>query len=252
MNNNSSNYNVKYVNTVIKHLYPADLQKADMPTLPARIEHLAGKISIGLKRFKQALQEKKWYGEAHARQLVIEYINNPQCRQQLQSQHNKISAIYERLAHISHGKGTWADGIDKELLETHESADHKPGTNTNDKLIHELEELITGDIFIPESPEEKLFDATVDKVSKKSKDSRYKSYKFEPIADFKSPTDNLLFHIHADEFGSSSQLEGGHSEQAVHYLKQFLCGANKSHSKTERHYSQELIEELDTGHQPSA
>ena len=59
-------------------------------------------------------EDHTWYNEAKARQLLIDYINNPECRKALAPQHAKIMQIYERLTQLSHGKGTWADGIDRE------------------------------------------------------------------------------------------------------------------------------------------
>ncbi len=61
--------------------------------------------------------------------------------------------IYDRLAHLSREKGTWADGIDKELLLANE-----PESQDGDLHLPQLKEMILDEVFVPDSPEEQIFE----------------------------------------------------------------------------------------------
>lgn len=82
-----------------------------------RLWSLGSKLATGISRLGQKSIGSLCYDEAKARQLLLEYINNPDCTETLRPQHAKIMLLYDRLLHLANGKGTWADGIDRVQLE---------------------------------------------------------------------------------------------------------------------------------------
>lgn len=96
-----------------------------------------------------------WHSETEARQIIISDINDPEFQNKLKSQRDKIMLIYDRLAHISNGYGgTWADGLDKELLLAN-SPDRK--RDEEETEFPNLAALSLNDIFRTDEPEEEVF-----------------------------------------------------------------------------------------------
>lgn len=175
-----------------------------------------------------------WYDEPKAHDLLSNYIKNPEYYSELKPQHEKIMQIYDRLAHISRNEGNWADGIDKEFLHNLMQEDH----NDEEIEIPKLEEIIGDNIFIPDSPEEQIFEGQKNTPKRFIPDDRGKSYTFTRQKGINAPDNRTLFHIQADEFGSSSKLEGGKSTEMVQYLHHFLSQSNNPS------YPKDIIDQL--------
>lgn len=250
MNNGDySKYNANYIDNIIKYLNPSDIDETKAledkdisKKTKSWFENLGGKITTGLSRTKHKLEGGEWHDEAKAHQLVLDYINHPECTKKLQPQHAKIMAIYDRLSHLTKDNGTWADGLDKELLIAKEPKIQGPKRKHD--VIPELEQLIHSDVMIPPAPEEQLFFSQEMPIQRNIEDAKAKSYKFQALANLSVPDNRLLFHIQADEFGNASELEGSQSKVAVDYLKTYLVGVKAASPGSSQPYSLEVIEEL--------
>lgn len=145
------------------------------------IKDIFRKFIIFIKRIAYKLfHDGVWYNEARAHQLVkdyIDYIHHPNCHAAFKSQHHKILEIYNRLAHLSRGKGSWADGLDANVL-----------ISLNQELDFEKQQCF--------HKQRMNILSTLDEA-----------YPFS-INNLPRLTNKQLFHLHADEFGNSSELEG--------------------------------------------
>lgn len=237
MNKNGFNpsYNAAYIDNLLNFLQKPDIVEAK--SISNSLWSIGSKALTVLSRAKNtALSDGIWYDEAKARQLVIDYINNPACTKALQPYHAKIVEIYERLAHLSRGSGTWADQIDKELLLTNQS-EKTDAAKPEDEAFQELNTMILNKVFVPDNLEEQIFDV-LEESQNQGKEIFPKTSTNDPagaapifirIKNLAPPTNKYLFHIHADEFGAASQLEGAQSQKAVDYLHSYLS-ATKSPS----------------------
>ena len=242
MNNYDINYNADYINNLIKHLNPTTLKEIHSSPRSSKIIDFEEKIAQQLSRSKGKANIP--YSEEKARQLVIDYINKPECTKALQDQHQKIVEIYRRLTQLPKGIGTWADGIDQELLYAHEP--HPSLLTPLDLRIPELEEMIHGHVIIPDPPEEQIFktEAKEQLPPLSPIDPRAKSYTFAPSKGLATPTSKMLFHIHADEFGKSSALEGSQAKYTVNYLKSYLQARQSESPEKTPSTIDALIQEL--------
>lgn len=180
-----------------------------------------------------------------ARQLLIDFINDPNCKKKLQPYQSKIVEIYERLVLLPRGDGTWADEIKKDLLFNNQTAE-TGSTDSEDLDFQELDEMILEKVFISEDKEEKILD-DLEKAQNEEKNNRPEEYAidsvglahtFKRVEKLPSPTNQQLFHIHADEFGSGSKLEGSQSKIVINYLHSYLSASKSIPS------SPGLLEEL--------
>lgn len=224
---NTNDYkNPQLLDNLIQFLNPPNIEEKGKAKVSAGFWGFGSKLFTNVTRItNKAFADGVWYDEAKARQVLLDYINNPECTKLLNPQHEKIIQIYDRLAHLSKGEGTWADGIDKELL-----LEKEPEATVEEDLhLPQLHELILDEVFVPDSPEEQVFEKQESLPKEYVVDPRGQSYIFTRQKGLKPPTQPMLFHIQADEFGSSSELEGGKSKETVAYLHAFLCRSN-SHS----------------------
>ena len=150
MNNNEyKKYTPEYVNNLIKYLHAPDTieKKETKPEITSffskKLLDLGQKLTTEISRVKQKLDDGQWYDESKARQLVLDYINHPECTDALRTQHHKIVKIHERLIKIKREQGTWADGIDPELLQMQEP---KIEDNKQMAFVPELEDFL-GEIY---------------------------------------------------------------------------------------------------------
>ncbi len=224
-------YNSEYVDKLLDHLRQPDTIPGEKKSTVKKVIQSVGGFFSSLKRAAVSIATTGTvYNEAKARALVCDYINKKECSQALKQCHQKIVQIYERLAHISHKQGTWADGIDQELLFA------LAPDSDEDSSEKELDNLVLQDIFLPPSPKEQVIDALEPKKAEKVFDPKGKDYVFTPAVGVKAADSRMLFHIHADEFGKSSKLEGSKSKIAVEYLLKYLQAKGQN---------RELIEQLE-------
>lgn len=183
-------------------------------------------LKLGASAFKQvsrvankAFVDGFLYNEKLAHEVVKSYANVPQVTQKLRPQHAKIMQIYDRLAHLKKSEGiTWADGLDKGLLK-------RLGELDEEVVLEkppQLKEMILEDVFLPEAPEEQIFEAEKGDIGDLPVDPAGVHYVFKRIEGLPVPDRKLLFHIHADEFGSSSTLEGSKAKAILPYVEDFL------------------------------
>ncbi len=242
MNNYNDYYNSDYIKHLINYLNSTHLKESPPSPLPSHIMQFEENIALRIQQSKNA--PSQLYSVEKARQLVVDYINKPDCTQKLKSQHHKIVEIYQRLTQLNRGTGSWADGIDQELLHAHESP-ASPSLSTSIPPP-DLEDLITGNVILPDSPEETLLksEEMPSPLSTRIPDKPLESYHFSLCKGLKAPTEKMLFHIHADEFGTSSQLEGSKAPLAVDYLKSYLEKTYQSKSASSLLDTEALIREL--------
>ncbi len=236
-----NNYSCEYLDNLIKNLKNPNILDPEERKNTSYSQSFLTYGSNFLKtmgRYAQYMEGSQYYDETNARQLVIEYINNPECTQALQPQHKKIMEIYNRLAHISKGKGSWADDIDKELLMALEPT--VAAKKNDDSLIEDLDQMIARNVLLPASPNESPTDDEEELPAAETPDPDRESYVFKPIK-LDPPSTTLLFHMHADEFGHSSEYEGGSSKDAVKYLHSYLQKAQATSGAT---WPQALIDEV--------
>lgn len=213
----------------------------------ATLWSLGSKLYTNVTRVtNKAFADGVWYDESKARLVLLDYINNPECTKVLSPQHRKIMLIYERLAQLSRGKGTWADGIDKSLLQANE-----PASMLEDDfflLMPDIKAMALENVFLPEAPEEQIFQAQAPQKKDQLPDPKAQVYRFVYQKEMKAPDHRMLFHIHADEFGKGSQLEGGRSSDAVQYVHQFLKRVKQTYPET---LQEELDNSLDMQYDPT-
>ena len=229
-----NNYNLEYLNDLIKCLKNPNILKPEEKSYANGIYTFGVNFLIDVERFARYTEGHSYHDETQARQLVIDYINNPECTKALQPHHKKIVEIYNRLAHLSKGKGTWADEIDRELLLGLEQQEQQ--AEKEEDVIEDLDQMIARQVLLPIPPQENLSEDDVLPLTS-TPDPLQESYSFSHVTQMETPTASMLFHIHADEFGNSSEYEGGSSKNAVNYLLSYL-------QKGKGAYSQDLIEEL--------
>lgn len=219
-------YHYKNLDKILKHLdkpdiiTPAERKKHNRVALAVR--QLVAKLFKRLARLWNLLfGDHYWYNEALAKRVIVQYVRDPNATDKVGKQINKIVEIYDRLALLRNGKGTWADGVDRELLFPDEEEDAISDEDL--KLFKELDEMILKNVVTPPEKDD-LDELQEEEVPVKYvEDPKGKNYAFERLPGLKNATTaKMLFHIQADEFGSSSQLEGHHSNQAVKYLHDIL------------------------------
>ncbi|MBA3603852.1 MAG: hypothetical protein H0W50_09495 [Parachlamydiaceae bacterium] len=201
-------------------------------------------IPSSLEEINANLGDGTWYDERKAREFIVEYVSNPACREKLKSCHKQISEIYDRLVNLSNGEEV-IRGMGKKFFEVPYQEEIFFDENEDlrgELFIEELDLKILKDLFIP-SLEEEIFDLTDTLLKTDSENSFGQSYVFSHIDALKVPTNKYLFHIHADEFGASSTLEGWQASEAIQYLQAYLEQSNKKH-ELKAPYSSEMIEEL--------
>ena len=223
-----SNYNIEYLDSLLNYLHNPDLGAKSNGILSATaaiVGSFSSKFFTRLYRLENVvLGDHTWYNEAKARQLLIDYINRPECRQALAPQHTKIIALYERLVHLSHGKGNWAEGIDRELLD--ESFHESSSVQLNDS--HELDQMLLNDVFVSHPFNLEALALDTPSPRRLHTDPEAENYRFRYLHHFTIPSPRLLLHIHGEEFGSSSELEGIDSKLPIDYLSRYLRQAYAS------------------------
>ena len=155
------------------------------------------------------------YSIEKARQLIIDYLNVPKYSQSLNSQHDKIIQIYQRLIKLSGTDKSFMEGLDEKKLLSKEIPRGK---------LQDLDDLLQGDIFIPKPPEEQIFKLDEGEVPQTlPEDPVAQTYAFQSLQNLKVPSKKLLYHIQADEFGSGSQLQGmNQMKEVVNYLSSYI------------------------------
>lgn len=234
-------YNPQYIDNLLQHLQDHVLKEADKENQAAtqkqQLENSTSQAGALLIKVETPSPSDEWYEEVKGRELVIDYLSQPEFTETLKPYHKKIVQIYDLLSTISREKGTWADGIDQEMLHGLEPPDE---TLQDDHPINLLENNILTDIFLAETPEEKLEEQVLEKLAQTEKqktlDPAAKTHVFTPVEKLKAPDDRQLFHIHANEFGASSELEGSEGKFTVQYLADYL--------RAKGNYS-EIVNELD-------
>jgi len=183
---NKSDYtNPNLIDNLIRFLNNPDIKEEGTAKVSTGFWGVGNKLLTNVTRvINKAFADGIWYNEAKARQVLLDYINNPECAKVLKPQHKKIMLIYDRLAHLSKGKGTWADGIDKELLLAKEPEIAKE----EDLHFPQLQELILDEVFVPDSPEEQVFGEQETLPKEYVVDPRGQSYVFTRQKGLNPPT----------------------------------------------------------------
>ena len=107
--------------------------------------------------------------------------------------------------------------------------------------FHELDQMILENVFIPDPLDIALPDSAPSSPRMAAADPQAEAHRLLLDPQLPAPTTRQLFHIHAEEFGESSELEGSQSKEAVNYLAHYLRGRNGP---------PELIEELENALSP--
>jgi hypothetical protein len=96
-NNNSSNYNATYIDNLIKFLPQPNISdsKDKQFNIGQSLWNISNKFFTGVNRIKnQKFEDGNWYDETKARELVIDYINKPECTKALNPHHKKIENAF--------------------------------------------------------------------------------------------------------------------------------------------------------------
>jgi len=142
---NTSDYrNPKLLDNLIQFLTSPDIEEEGKTKASTGFWSYASELFTNITRIKnKAFNDVICYDKTKARQTLLDYINNPECTTTLKPQHKKIMLIYDHLAHLSRGKGTWADEIDKELL----LANEPESKEDEDLHFPQLKEMILDEVF---------------------------------------------------------------------------------------------------------
>jgi len=219
------------IDKVFKHLPAKDIltpeERNKHYTLTLRIKKIANQFFIWIKRWQTKIfNDGVWYDEARALRLVIDYSK---AKSYVSPDHKKIVEIYHRLSHLSKDDGSWADGINEDLFIDKDDP-------SKEVFSDELDEVSLEDPFMYEEVKN-------DHDDNSSAPSDNLSPIFNHVKNLGEITAGQLFHIHADEFGRGSELEGGKSETAVDYLLNYLQKTSQTNG-TPPPYLSALIEEL--------
>ena len=223
-------YTPEYIDNLINYLNSTTslINKQKIITSEVEAPNLKDLTNIDLTSPHNILQRGGLFSLDKARQLVIDYLSNPQSIQSLKPQHKKIIKIYQQLLEFSKANKTLVEGIDEKKLLSLQPAGHAmPAVEE----IYDLDDMIKKDVSIPETPEDQVFKGKEKEAEHIPEDSKSSSYVFQPLAQLTPPSNRLLFHIHADEFGSNSQLEGMHqAKEAVNYVSSYIKQTQQKHS----------------------
>lgn len=215
-------YNIDAVNNILAELEKREEKEAE----GANADMTFNVLSPGGEDLEKLAPSSLLYSRIKAHELLVDYINNPLCAKELKPYHEKIIKIYESLGRCPRpdSEQMWTDDIDKELLfagsEKNESTKEKKAL-----VLPSLHQMILDDVIIPPDAEEEIFDEleqTQGSVALRKINDAKLPYFFMHTKNLPAPDTKTLFHIHADEFGENSQLEGGNPQSLIKYICSFL------------------------------
>ena len=160
-----------------------------------------------------------WYSEDRAQKVVNFYITKIPPHQQTPNQKIKIIQIFNHLAHLKKGKGTYADGLDQEALK---------------KFLAKTPDKISGNDLL-----------NVIEVSDEPNIANESdlNYEFLHLKGLPGNSKKMLFHIHANQFGKNSSLEGYTAAETLGYLHTYLT-ARKTQNTKDKDCFDDILSEL--------
>lgn len=216
LNDYRNKYNDQYLNDLVSCLNPADIVSPEVKnSYGFKISQIGGGLVTNFNRlFIKKVRSGIKYNESHAHALLVDYIKDPACRKALAPQRDKIIHIYKQLKQISHGNGSWADDLDEKVILSEFDASLDK-LKDDEVLVGQMDPDVDDFLFVETS------------TTPPKTDPAAATHQFRLIPKLPTPSAKLLFHIHANEFGGSSELEGENRENTTQYLRKYLKASSR-------------------------